>query len=160
MAIRAVIFDWGDTVMRDFPEMPGPMFTWPHVELVPGILPVLTHASSHYICVIATNAGCSDTEAMRRALQRLDVEQYFHHFFSSKDLGFEKPDPRFFHAIANSLGVDKNDCVMIGNSYEKDIHGAHVAGMRTVFFNENAAAGHYPSADTIIKHIDQLMQIL
>ena len=30
--IKAFIFDWGDTVMCDFPEYPGPMVDWPRVE--------------------------------------------------------------------------------------------------------------------------------
>jgi len=35
--IKAIIFDWGDTVMCDFPEYTGPMAYWPKVEVVPGI---------------------------------------------------------------------------------------------------------------------------
>jgi len=35
--IRALIFDWGDTVMRVFPEFSGPMAHWPRVEAVHGI---------------------------------------------------------------------------------------------------------------------------
>ena len=32
-----ILFDWGDTLMRVFPEFEGPMFTWPRVEVVSGI---------------------------------------------------------------------------------------------------------------------------
>jgi len=28
--IKALIFDWGDTVMRDFPDCKGPMADWEH----------------------------------------------------------------------------------------------------------------------------------
>lgn len=158
--IRALIFDWGDTVMRDFPEMPGPMFSWPHVELVPGILQVLELFSVKYQCVIATNAGCSDTIAIRKALQRVDIEHYFHYFFSSKDLGYQKPDPRFFTAISAAIGIAASNCLMIGNSYDKDICGAHTAGMKTLFFNEKGVDGHYPLADSSIQHFNQLIGVL
>ena len=158
--IEALIFDWGDTVMRDYPEMPGPMFSWPHVELVPGVLQVLEQFSTKYQCDIATNAGCSDTIAMRKALQRVDAERYFRFFFSSKDLGYQKPDPRFFTAISTSIGIAASNCLMIGNSYDKDICSAQAAGMQTMFFNEKAIAGHYPQAGTIFQHFDQLIQLL
>ena len=33
---RCLLLDWGDTVMRVFPEYEGPMLTWPRVEAVEG----------------------------------------------------------------------------------------------------------------------------
>ncbi len=33
---RAILFDWGDTLMRVFPEYDGPMYAWPRVEAVEG----------------------------------------------------------------------------------------------------------------------------
>ena len=38
---RCILLDWGDTVMRVFPENAGPMFTWPRVEELDGIKEVL-----------------------------------------------------------------------------------------------------------------------
>ena len=40
--IRAVLFDWGNTLMRDLPGQHGPMRDWPHVEALPGALETLT----------------------------------------------------------------------------------------------------------------------
>jgi putative hydrolase of the HAD superfamily len=32
---RCLLFDWGDTLMRVFPEYVGPMAAWPKVEAMP-----------------------------------------------------------------------------------------------------------------------------
>jgi HAD superfamily hydrolase (TIGR01509 family) len=154
--IRVLIFDWGDTIMRDFPGLQGPMATWEHVEWIPGAREALEVLSKKYICAIATNAGASDTGWMREALRRIDAEKYFTHFFSSKDLGAEKPDPDFFRRIASAIGADPEQCLHIGNLYAKDISGAKQAGMYTVFFNEKGSNDRFPHADSIIMHMNEL----
>ncbi len=158
--IRCIIFDWGDTIMRDFPEKEGPMYTWEHVEYIPGAAEILPFLSqSRRKMVIATNAGASDTEAMIKALQRLGADQYFHEFFSSKDLRYEKPEPRFFRSISNTMMMKPEECIMIGNSYEKDIVGAKKSGMATIFFNENDLQGDFPLADFIITDLLELFSL-
>lgn len=155
--VRILVFDWGDTVMRDFPDLPGPMADWDRVELIPGVLELLNHASSLYTCVIATNAGVSDTAAMIRALKRVEVHSFFQSFFSSRDLGYEKPDIRFFLGILSALGCSPNECLMIGNSYEKDICGARNAGMHTAWLCQQPAAGSCSMAEVIISDLRELI---
>jgi FMN phosphatase YigB (HAD superfamily) len=157
--IQALIFDWGDTVMRDFPEKEGPMVQWDHVEWIPGAEEALQQLHESYIMVIATNAGQSDTDAMKKALQRVGAERYFQYFFSSKDLKYEKPDARFFRSITEQIGVLPVHCAMIGNLYEKDIVGAKQCGMFTVLFNEKQAEGDFVMADKVIHSMDELPDI-
>ncbi|MCK6539457.1 MAG: hypothetical protein L6Q26_05310 [Anaerolineales bacterium] len=61
-----VLFDWGDTVLRDDPSMTMPMVEWETVEVVDGIADVLAclHASERHI-VLATSAEISDEEQIR-----------------------------------------------------------------------------------------------
>lgn len=154
--IKALIFDWGDTIMRDFPGLPGPMAEWEKVEWVPGAQQALDVLAGRYICAIATAAAASDTDMMRKALRRIDAEKYFRFFFSSKDLGLEKKDKEFFLRIANSMGIVTGQCVHIGNHYEKDIVTARQAGMFTAFFNENSLKGSFPNADVVIEKMNDL----
>jgi FMN phosphatase YigB (HAD superfamily) len=158
--IRALIFDWGDTIMRDFPEKSWSMYTWDHVEYIPGAQKTLEKIYQKYIMVIATNAGASDTKDMIKALERVGAEKYFQYFFSSKDLGYEKPDVRFFTSISKHIEVPPENCMMIGNIYEKDIIGAKACGMFTVFFNEKKSEALYPDADIVIQSFDELAEIL
>ncbi len=158
--ITTLIFDWGDTLMRDYPELPGPMYTWEHVEWIPGAKETLEKVFGHYDMVVATNAGESNTEAMIKALQRVGAERYFQYFYSSKDLGVQKPDPKFFLAICEKLNSKPSNCVMIGNSYEKDIAGAKDAGMKTIYFNEKCSDDHAGKADYIVNRMEEIVDVL
>ncbi len=155
--IKALIFDWENTVMRDFPKSKGPMFEWEHVEEIPHVKDALDELRHSYINCIASNAGFSDTLLMRKALKRVHIVKYFYFFFTSKELGHEKPDERFFHAICDKIKIHPAQCIMIGNDYKKDIEGAKAAGMQTILFNENCAKGKFPYADKIINSMTELI---
>jgi len=154
--IRAVIFDWGDTVMRDFAGYNGPMVAWPRVELIPGADQALATLSPRYVCCLASNAGISNAELMGQALDRVAVRQYFDHLWTSKELGAAKPDPGFFLGITSRLGLPPGECVMVGNDYTKDIAGAKAAGLRTVWLNPSGDAAPGTAADAVIAMMSDL----
>ncbi len=156
--IKVLIFDWGDTVMRDFSGLKTPMFTWEHVECIPDIEQALAALKDKFTMVIATNAGQSDTAAMIKALERVGAQKYFHYFFSSKDLGVEKPDIRFFTTIAQTINIKPEECIMIGNLYEKDIIGAKDADMKTILFDEKSSKLAFPKADKVIYSMKMLVE--
>lgn len=154
--MKTLIFDWGDTVMRDF-CLEGPMWQWEKVEWIPNAEKALEQLSEEYNLIIATSADHSGTEDMIKALKRVGADRYFNHFYSQKELGFKKPDPQFFKAILMSQQLDSNECIMIGNSYEKDIEGAKAAKIKTIFFNENKIHGNFVKADLEIYNMDNLI---
>jgi putative hydrolase of the HAD superfamily len=154
MMSKILLFDWGNTIMVDF-NLPGPMFTWEKVAWVPGAENALK-ALSTYTCCIATNAGESDSEAVKKGLARVGADSYFSFVFSSWDLGFEKPDPRFFRYVIEKLRTGPANCIMIGDNYEKDIVGAKTTGMKTILFNPSNGKGPFPQADSVIFGMDQL----
>ncbi|MBT2383843.1 HAD family hydrolase [Streptomyces sp. ISL-11] len=56
-------------------------------------------------------------------------------------VGVWKPDPRIFHRATAGLGVRPGPhVVMVGDSLEQDVAGAHVAGLSTVWVSH----GHPP----------------
>ena len=154
--IKAFVFDWGDTVMRDF-ALPGPMKNLEKVAWIPGAETALQGISSKYRCAIATSADHSDTSEMRDALRRVGADKYFHDFFSQKELGYKKPDVKFFLKVAELMKHQPSEMVMVGNLYEKDIVGAKAAGMQTVFFNEANDKGDFSAADIQITQLDQIL---
>lgn len=70
-ALRCLLLDWGDTVMRVFPQFSGAMHTWPHVEPMPGTAEVLTSLRGGLLMALVTNAGDSDGPAIWKALHRV-----------------------------------------------------------------------------------------
>ena len=156
---NVLIFDWGDTIMRDL-KLPGPMKDWQKIEWVPGTEEMLKKISQSHRCCIATSASHSNTEDMIQALKRVGAEKYFNHFVSSAELGFSKPDPRFFSAVARLIEADVEVCVSIGNLYEKDIVPAKMAGLATIWFDENYKKGSFPNANHIIHKWEDLNEAL
>jgi FMN phosphatase YigB (HAD superfamily) len=154
-----LIFDWGDTIMRDL-DLGGPMKDWERVEWITGAEKMLEQVSSNFMCCIATSAKHSDTSDMIAALKRLGADQYFDHFFSSSQLGCAKPDPEFFTTITRAINSTVENCISIGNLYEKDIAPAKEAGLITVWFNEKRFEGKFPKADHIIARWNELPEIL
>jgi len=160
MAIKAIVFDWGDTIMRDFP-FEGAMKDWPFVSVIPDIEKVLQELINDYIIVLASNAGDSSSEDIIEALKREGLAQYFHHVFSSKDLGFEKPHLEFFKRIEKVLKLEESELMMIGNHPIKDIQGAKQAGWISIWFNENEQqeiASVF--ADATFYHMTTLLEII
>ena len=158
--VKAVFFDWGDTLMRDFPEFEGPMTYWERVEIIPGIKKALEVISPHYICCVASNAGDSNAEIMELALNRVNIDKYFKHFFTSRELGVSKPNPDFFNQLVNKLKLRPDECIFVGNDYEKDIVPAKAVGLYTVWFSEKGMSGTFTDADYSIHSMNKLYEVI
>ncbi|ADO84021.1 HAD family hydrolase [Ilyobacter polytropus] len=157
--IKIIIFDWGDTLMRDYNDS-GPMAHWKNVDIIPGVREVLRELGKNYTLCVASNAGESDSGLMKSALKRVGIDNFFSYFFTSKDLGFEKPDIRFFKAILKSTNFSANECLMVGNDYNNDIVNSKSLGMSTLLFDENNLFSDTLSADYKINKIIQILDIL
>jgi putative hydrolase of the HAD superfamily len=130
-----VLFDWGDTVMRDAAASTIPMVEWETIEVVAGIADVLAylHASGRRI-VLATSAAISDEEQIRGALRRGGLDSYFSRIFGFKNTGLPKGEA-FYRHILNSLGIPASEALMVGDSFEKDVLAANAVGIFAIWFN-------------------------
>jgi putative hydrolase of the HAD superfamily len=70
-AIEIYLFDWGDTLMVDFPGVSGKMCDWDIVEAVDGSREVLEHLARHAQIYIATGAAESTELDIRKAFDRV-----------------------------------------------------------------------------------------
>ena len=131
--IRMVVFDWGNTVMRDY-GTPGPMAFWPEVGAIDGVQAALEAVAARHEIALGTNSD-SDEAQVRRALARVGLDHFFEKIFVSAAIGAEKPSPAFFRAVLNGLDSLPEEIVMVGDSYENDVRGAAAAGLWTVWYN-------------------------
>jgi FMN phosphatase YigB (HAD superfamily) len=130
-----VLFDWGDTVMKDDPASSVPMVAWETVEAVQGIDSVLAYLqSSGRRIVLATSASISDEGQIRNALRRAALDEYFSRIFCFKNTGLSKGEA-FYHHILDSLDIPASEALMVGDSFEKDVLEANRAGMDAIWFN-------------------------
>ncbi len=160
--IRAILFDWGNTVMREFPEESGPMAHWSRVEAIPDIEGTLRALHGPFRIALATNGGAAGIPLVRAALGRVGLEAYFDAVFTAAQIGVEKPDPAFFRAALEGLGLVSREAVMVGDSYPNDVAGAKGAGLRAVWFNERESPcpDLHPLYDAELRTMTQLPEIL
>ena len=130
-----VLFDWGDTVMRDYPEITIPMVEWETVEVIDGISDVLAylHSSGRRI-VLATSAQISDEGQIRGALRRGNLDTYFSRIYCFKNTNLSKSEA-FYRHILSDLSIPASEALMVGDGFEKDIEIPNKLGMFAVWFN-------------------------
>ncbi len=131
----AVLFDWGETVMRVFPGAVGPMVHWPRVEAVPGVRRALVALRPQAVLGLATNAADSDAAEIRAALVRVRLSSYFEKLYCYRGLGVRKPSPEYFAAVLADLGLPPERVVMVGDEWRADIDGALAAGLWAVWYD-------------------------
>ena len=71
----------------------------------------------------------------RSRLEHAGIVHYFEDLFISMDIGYDKPDVRFFEESFRRAGLQADEVLMIGDSMTTDIIGAQNAGMDALFFD-------------------------
>ena len=157
---RCLLFDWGGTVMRVFPEFEGPMSTWPRVELVDGLDEALAILRPDWTIALATNAADSQEREIWSALSRTGVEQLIDRVYCYRGVGHRKSEPEYFESVLADLGIEAKDAVMVGDDFEADVASANRAGIRAVWFHENAAERTTGSSHRTIFDLHELPEAL
>lgn len=135
------LFDWGDTLMHDFPDQTGKMCNWVTVQTVDGATETLSELSKSHSIYIATNAADSTESDIESAFLRVGLAQFITGYFCKANLGIGKGTPEFFHKIVEHLGVSPDSIVMVGDNYSKDIEPAITAGIQAIWLNAEGVGG-------------------
>lgn len=76
---------------------------------------------------------------------------------SYENMHFTKPHPEYYWEIAERIGHDPGECLMVGDSLENDVQPAAEAGMDTFWIADEPADGHAASwAGTLLDVMDLL----
>lgn len=141
----------GDTLSEQFIYWLG--FT---TEKEPGTDEIMDYLAGKYKIYAASN-GILDMQIHR--LRLAGLRRFFYDIYVSDDIGYEKPDKRFFEEILRRTGVDAGEALMIGDSLAADICGAADAGIDTIWYNPKNKSGH-SDAKHIISDLRELKHIL
>ncbi|MCR4869646.1 MAG: HAD family hydrolase [Lachnospiraceae bacterium] len=68
-------------------------------------------------------------------MEAFGLTEYFDRIAISSDAGMKKPQPEFMVNLLRREGIDRDDCVMVGNDYDSDIRIAASLGMASVYLN-------------------------
>jgi putative hydrolase of the HAD superfamily len=73
-------------------------------------------------------------------LEGLGAAHWFEHIFVSSRVGYAKPDRQIFHTALERHSLKAGDAFHVGDSEEKDVHGANKAGLKGVLVERNGAS--------------------
>jgi putative hydrolase of the HAD superfamily len=161
MPIRALLFDWGGTLMQMLPGASGPMRTWPILEPTPGAADVLGALQGRYRLAIASNANESTADDVRAVMERVALDAHFEAVFTARQLGVSKPDPAYFKQVLCRLSWPAAETVMIGDDFKVDILGALGSGLQAIWYNPDGLRPlDYPPGIHQIQSMEQLVPLL
>lgn len=114
------------------------------------------HDSGKYKLYVTSN-GILDMQLNRLELSGLI--DFFDGIYVSDDIGYEKPDKRFFQESLFRSGFAPSEVLMIGDSMEADIKGATGAEIDAVWYNPKGKASE-TMPKYVIKSLAELKEIL
>jgi putative hydrolase of the HAD superfamily len=133
-------------------EMEGRWAHSMHFELYDDALPVLDWVRDQGLLVGLLSNSSRDL-----------VEFVAHHglyadaVLTSGSHGKTKPHESIFRAMLELLGVDASEAVMVGDTVDEDIEGAHAIGMRAVLVDRE---GRYPEIEGTLDDLRELPAVL
>jgi putative hydrolase of the HAD superfamily len=104
---------------------------------------ILQRLKTNYRLAILTNNNDIQTA---RILEALGVDGIFDRVFTYNTFKILKPDPEFFKQSARALGVEPNECLVVGDRYHVDLDPAQQLGMRIYEVNGPEDIYHLPDS--------------
>jgi len=157
LVIKVYLFDWGDTLMVDFPHETGKMCEWDIVEAVAEAKSTLSILSQHAHIYIATGAADSTETEIKHAFARAELSQFISGYFCKANVGISKGTPEFLLAILDKLQVPAANVAVVGDNFEKDIKPAIATDIQAFWFTNNDSTTIAKKV-TIIHHLSALYQ--
>ena len=128
-------------------------------QVVPGALEVCRKLRNDYRLYVITN-GVASTQHSR--LEGSGVAALMDGIFISDEIGYDKPDVRFFEYVQKSIpGFEKDKALVIGDSLFSDIRGGVDFGLDTCYlnvYNEKNTSEIKPTYE--IQDIVELLKLL
>lgn len=91
--------------------------------------PVLEALHENYPFVLVSNFYGN----IESVLKDFDLHSFFPVIVESAVVGVRKPDPQIFRLGLDAIGLPAENCVVIGDSYDKDIVPATTLGCQTIW---------------------------
>ncbi|MDR0933145.1 MAG: HAD family hydrolase [Victivallales bacterium] len=104
------------------------------LQLYPGVLEILATLRKSYRL-----AAVSDGQSLWAypELHSVGLSGIFDPVIVSSELGYRKPDSRMFELALKELKLAPSEVIFIGNDMYRDVYGASLLKIKTVFFRSN-----------------------
>jgi putative hydrolase of the HAD superfamily len=101
-------------------------------DVFEGAFEILDYLKPKYKLHIITN-GFSEVQSKKMKNSKLDT--YFDIIVTSESVGVKKPNPKIFEYALSQAKANREESIMIGDSWEADIMGAKNMGIKPIFCN-------------------------
>ena len=106
-----------------------------HAYLLPGALEACQELAQHYQLYIITNGIAT---VQHRRMATVPISTYIRKCYISEEIGYEKPDIRFFDIVAQDIpNYEPSATLVVGDSLTSDMAGGIHAGLDTCWINPN-----------------------
>lgn len=120
--------------------------------------PVLEQLAERFPLVMVSNFYGN----IHSVLRDFGIDSYFNAVVESAVVGVRKPNPAIYQLGVDALQLPAQECVVIGDSYSKDIVPAHEIGCKTIWLNvqgwEDAEQKSASVADLEIKNFASVVE--
>ena len=124
-------------------------------SLLPGAEELVRYLAAKYPLTVVTNGF---VEVQYEKFDKSGLRDCFAYIVLSEEVGCQKPNPRIFEEALRMNGLQAEDVVMIGDSWNSDIQGAINAGIDQIWVtNADKANG---DATYIVNSLEEVKDIL
>jgi FMN phosphatase YigB (HAD superfamily) len=103
-------------------------------RLLPGAVAALRWCKDQGLAVVlVSNMLSTGDEELRRNWDQLAPPELVDHIVSSHSTGWMKPHPAMYRRALALVGAEPTEAFMVGDSYELDVVGAKLLGIRAVW---------------------------
>ncbi|MBQ8001643.1 MAG: YjjG family noncanonical pyrimidine nucleotidase [Ruminococcus sp.] len=93
-------------------------------------------------------------------MDKSPVRKYISGLFISEEIGYTKPDRRFFYKVFEAIGItERAKVIIIGDSLTSDMQGGRNAGIKTCRYSRFATVENNPLCDYTITDYNQFFDI-
>ena len=152
-AIRQEVAALAEQLSEDFLNMTTARFS-----LLEGAEELVRYLAAKYPLTVVTNGF---VEVQYEKFDKSGLRDCFAHIVLSEEVGCQKPNPRIFEEALRMNGLQAEDVVMIGDSWNSDIQGAINAGIDQIWIRKSKdpiPAGQ--SATYLVQSLSEVMEIL
>ena len=132
--------------------------TTAHFSLLEGAEELVRYLAEKYPLTVVTNGF---VEVQYEKFDRSGLRDCFAHIVLSEEVGCQKPNPRIFEEALRMNGLQAEDVVMLGDSWNSDIQGAINAGIDQIWIRRSKdPLPEGQTATYIVKTLSEIMDIL
>ena len=127
--------------------------------LIDGAEDMLKELSKNYNLYLVSN-GTAKVQHGR--LDSSDIQKYFKEIFISQEIGYNKPDVRFFEECFKKIGnIKRDETIIVGDSLSSDIQGGINAGIHTCWFNpKNQENNTLIKPEMTVRKLGEISQVI